>query len=70
MNDRIKELLARPELERLNDWASIGPVQRAALETFAELIVLECCEVADTLHLYLPPMTAKKLIARHFGVEP
>jgi len=38
MNDRIKELLARPELERLNDWASIGPVQRAALEEFAELI--------------------------------
>jgi hypothetical protein len=38
MNERIKELLARPGLERLNDWASIGPVQRAALEEFAELI--------------------------------
>ena len=44
MNERIKELLASPGLERLNDWASIGPVQQAALEEFAELIVLECLE--------------------------
>ena len=40
------------------------------LEKFAKLIVQECCGVADTLHLYLPTMTAKKLIVRHFGVEP
>lgn len=39
MNERIKELLSLPALERLNDWASIGPVQRAALEEFAELVV-------------------------------
>jgi hypothetical protein len=45
MNPRIKELLARPGLERLNDWASIGPVQRAALEEFTELVVLECARV-------------------------
>ena len=38
MNERIKELLARPGLERLNDWASIGPVQRAALEEFTSLL--------------------------------
>jgi hypothetical protein len=36
---------------------------------FAELIIKECCEVADTLHLYLQPMTVKKLITRHFGVS-
>jgi hypothetical protein len=42
MRPRIKELLSRPGLERLNDWASIGPVQRAALEEFVELVVLEC----------------------------
>ena len=41
MNERIKELLIRPGLERLNDWVSIGPVQRAALEEFTELVVLE-----------------------------
>ena len=42
MNERIKELLARPGLERLNDWTNIGPVQRAALEEFTELIVKGC----------------------------
>ena len=41
MNERIKELLARPSLERLNDWASIGPVQRAALEEFTELVAAQ-----------------------------
>ena len=45
MNPRIKELLGRPGLERLNDWVSIGPVQKAALEEFTELVVLECARV-------------------------
>ena len=47
MNPRIEELLARPGLERLNDWVSIGPVQRAALEEFTELVVLECVRPTD-----------------------
>ena len=42
MNERIKELLARPGLERLNDWVNIGPVQKVALEDFVELIVRDC----------------------------
>ena len=42
MSPRMKELLNRPGLERLNDWASIGPVQRAALEEFTELVVRDC----------------------------
>jgi hypothetical protein len=41
----IKEILNRPELERLKDWASIGPVQKAALEEFADLIVLTYSEI-------------------------
>ena len=41
MNHRIKELLSRPGLERLNDWVSIGPVQRAALEEFTELVAAQ-----------------------------
>jgi hypothetical protein len=47
MNERIKELLARPGLERLNDWANIGPVQKAALEEFTDLVVLECVRPTD-----------------------
>jgi hypothetical protein len=38
----IAGVLARPGLERLNDWANIGPVQKAALDEFAGLIVLGC----------------------------
>ena len=47
MSPRMKELLARPGLERLNDWVSIGPVQRAALEEFTELVVLGCMRLTD-----------------------
>ena len=42
MNARIKDILAQPVFERLSDWVNIGPVQRATLEEFAELIVKEC----------------------------
>ena len=31
--------LIRPECDRLREWASIGPVQRAAVESFADAIV-------------------------------
>lgn len=65
MNERVKELLASPGLERLNDWASIGPVQRAALEEFAELIVKKCAEVGSYYG-----GNVKHLILNYFGVEP
>jgi len=67
MNERIKEILAQPELERLNDWASIGPVQRVALEEFAELIVKKCAELAEECYC---GDTVKSLIFNHFGIEP
>ena len=70
MNDRIKELLARPGLERLNDWASIGPVQRAALEEFAELVVLECIDVVDAYDRKTDPDDIIVDIKEHFGIEP
>ena len=68
MNERIKELLARPGLERLNDWANIGPVQKAALEEFAELVVLECARVVKASGPQ--GMIGVNAIRIHFGVEP
>jgi hypothetical protein len=68
MNPRIKELLAQPSLERLNDWASIGPVQKAALEEFAELVVLECARVVKASSPN--GMIGVNAIRIHFGVEP
>jgi hypothetical protein len=74
MNERIKELLARPGLERLTDWASIGPVQRAALEEFAQLIVRECLGIVNrheySYHEADPLWETAQLIKEHFGVEP
>jgi hypothetical protein len=68
MNERIKELLARPGLERLNDWASIGPVQRAALEEFTELVLLECARIVKASSPN--GMIGVNAIRIHFGVEP
>ena len=67
MNKRIKELLSRPGLERLNDWASIGPVQRAALEEFTELVALECARVVKASPNGMIGVNAIRI---HFGVEP
>ena len=41
MNDRIADILTQPAFDRLKDWYDIGPVQKATLELFAELIVKE-----------------------------
>jgi hypothetical protein len=68
MNKRIKELLARPALERLNDWVNIGPVQRAALEDFTELVVLECVRVVKASSPN--GMIGVNAIRIHFGIEP
>ena len=63
MKERIKDLLASPGLERLNDWASIGPVQKAALEEFTELIVRDCAG-------YLPDHDLYLTLLHLYGVEP
>ncbi len=68
MNKRIKELLARPGLERLNDWVSIGPVQKASLEEFTELVVLECARVVKASSPQ--GMIGVNAIRIHFGLEP
>ena len=85
MNLRIKELLDRPGLERLNDWVNIGPVQRAALEEFTELVVRNCVEIVETQRVPVGNSAAGETAARltmlalrdtrdeikeHFGVEP
>lgn len=37
----IQEILKQPVLERLRDWYNIGPVQRATLEEFADIVIVE-----------------------------
>jgi len=43
MNERIKELADK--VDRIKDFYSVGPVQRAALEDFADLIIKECIDL-------------------------
>lgn len=78
MNERIKikDMLEQPVFDRLRDWYNIGPVQRATLEEFAELIVEECRNVVTEvyrktpLELCGPLLTADEEIVKHFyGVE-
>jgi hypothetical protein len=65
MNNRIEELAQCNE--RILNFFQTGPVQRAAIEQFAELIVRECCGAVND---------GSKLgdwynmrIKEHFGVE-
>ena len=73
MNERIKDMLEQPVFDRLRDWYNIGPVQRATLEEFAELIVKECVRYfnedyrRDFDTLWREDLS--KGIKQHFGVE-
>ena len=60
MNNRIKSLLAEAHLsvEDIKDTNKIA-------ETFAELIIQECAELAETAE----PYQSADLIKRHFGIK-
>jgi len=61
MNERIKELANKAGLPTYNPEGI--PTK---LEKFAELIVRECADIADTAE----PYKSSDLIKKHFGVEP
>lgn len=79
MNEQIAEILNQPAFERLKDWHDIGPVQKATLELFAQLIVQECmrmCEVTEMSFVTHDcdveasgAITVKQFIAEHFEVS-
>ena len=68
MNEKIRQLAKCNE--RIQNFFETGPVQRAAIEEFAELIVRECAHLVDTLNeAYGAPSTAGKFIKEQFGVS-
>jgi hypothetical protein len=68
MNEKIRQLAKCNE--RIQNFFETGPVQRAAIEEFAELIVRECAHLVDTLNeAYGAPSTAGKFIKQQFGVK-
>jgi hypothetical protein len=73
MNERIKQLALRA-FQPINDITSEGVADRRTFnqvwfehynQKFAELIVRECAEIADTAE----PFLASDLIKQHFGVK-
>jgi hypothetical protein len=66
MNERMKDLVAR--IDRIKDMYDVGPVQRAAIEDFAELIIRECCEVAHC-NFHVDGLTLGGILKEHFGVK-
>jgi hypothetical protein len=75
MNKRVEELAKFNE--RIQNFYQTGPVQRAAIEEFAELIIKECVTaVLEKGKTYAIPSAGEaqsgwfaKAIKRHFGVE-
>lgn len=66
MNERIKDMLEQPVFDRLRDWYNIGPVQRATLEEFAELVAAEVISKAEDYGL---GNDAVEHLKECFGVE-
>jgi hypothetical protein len=67
MNERIKELAAKANFGHME---KNQVVYDPRLEKFAELIVLECADLIDTLNeAYEAPSTGGKFIKEHFGVK-
>jgi hypothetical protein len=62
MNERIQKLAREAALAE--SWGP-GVWQTTFTEKFAELIVRECADIADTAE----PYKSSDLIKKHFGVE-
>ena len=80
MNERIKQILDQPVLERLREWSNIGPVQRATVEEFTRLIIENCIGqvaligISNTENdehgdISWTVRAAIEMIEEHFGVE-
>jgi hypothetical protein len=68
MNERIRELASCNE--RVQNFFETGPVQRAAIEQFAELIVRECgVALSPMLRDMISRGQAYDMIKEHFGIE-
>jgi len=67
MNERIKELALQAGAVNVWEWASDDVLDTKNMDAkkFAELIVKECAEIADTAE----PFLASDLIKEHFGID-
>ena len=69
MNERIRELALQALKHPDNDNDGLTVFDNDELKKFAELIVKECCTVADEVEKADVLFLASKFIKIHFGVE-
>ena len=81
MNERIKELWDKVDIQEEGNPPSIVITSKRELQEFAELIVRECMDIAihkdDSMistadiagYMAAGRVTAAKMIAKHFGVQ-
>ena len=65
MDTKFEDLMYRSGLTASGCWDQLDEYDRKAIEKFAELIVLECAEIANTAE----PFLSSDLIKQHFGVK-
>ena len=66
MNERIRELALT--IPRIKDFYEVGPVQRASVEEFVELIVKECARLQHVRFCQEGDVSWDMLM-RHFGIK-
>jgi hypothetical protein len=68
MNERIRELAKFNE--RIENFFQTGPVQRAAIEEFAELIIRECADLFEVEwgDEKLTGINVGYVLKKHFGL--
>ena len=68
MNDRIRQLAKCNE--RIQNFFETGPVQRAAIEEFVELIVRECADLLPADMTHGPDSRPLlQVFKKHFGID-
>jgi len=65
MNEQIEHCLYKSGLTAQGCWDELDDYARECIEKFAELLILECANIADSAEPYL----SSDLIKEHFGVE-
>jgi len=65
MNEQIEHCLYKSGLTAQGCWDELDDYARECIEKFAELLILECANIADSAEPYL----SSDLIKEHFGVK-
>ena len=73
MNKQIEHCLYQSGLTASGCWDELGAYEQEGIEKFAELIVQECANMAESFHHHQYDFTGNlelhEFIKEHFGVE-